>query len=429
MAATRHRDRDDTLRAWPVLAVLCGVACAAARADGLRIPEINLEIEGLADLRVVVPSNEMSYLDGGLGKLRWGTSEPHPALGPQVGGMYLRGILGITPELVAVADIRADTQQQNPFDVIDAFVRWRPVSTSPWRWSVKAGAFEVPVSLENTGIGWTSEWTLTPSAINSWIGDELRTIGTEASLEWRGDVDHLQILGSAFAWNQPAGVAMAERGWTFDDHPTALFDRLRLPNIVQQQLTRPGNPVARRFALEFDQINSSPGWYAGVSWERTDLGRLALLRYDNLANPATFDRQFAWRTKFWSLGYSTDIPTPLGDIVLLAQGMIGSTVITPRGTPSTTDFYGFYALVGLERGDWRYALRVDRFGTDEDFPKPTLHEHGASGTAAVTWAPMKWLHVVGEVLVADYWRNQRTLEGLPPHAVETQVQVAVRLSF
>ena len=46
-------------------------------------------------------------------------------------------------------------------------------------WSVKAGAFFPTISLENDDLGWTSPYTLTPSAINSWIGEELRTIGSE----------------------------------------------------------------------------------------------------------------------------------------------------------------------------------------------------------------------------------------------------------
>src|SRR5258705_9405197 len=60
---------------------------------------------------------------------------------------------------------------------------YRPVSTSAFRWSIKAGAFFPPISLENTEIGWTSPWTLTPSAINAWVGEELRTIGLEGRSE------------------------------------------------------------------------------------------------------------------------------------------------------------------------------------------------------------------------------------------------------
>ncbi|MEJ0020018.1 MAG: hypothetical protein WDN25_26420 [Acetobacteraceae bacterium] len=420
------------MRPWLLLAGLLGLAGAGARAraDSIVVPELNLRLEGLADLRLVHPSGQESYLDGGLGKLRWG-SDRHEALRPELGGAYLRGIVGVTPEITLVADVRADTQQQNAVDLIDAYVRWRPVSTTRWRWSVKGGAFFVPVSLENTGIGWISEWTLTPSAINSWVGDELRTIGGEVSLEWRGDVDRIQVLASVYGWNQPAGVALADRGWTFDDHPTGLFDRLRLPDAVARQFTPPGRPAGALTTKEFVQIDCSPGWYAGVAWERPDLGRLALLRYDNEANPAAFSGQFAWRTKFWSLGYATDVPTMLGDVVVLAQGMVGSTAIAPApAVVNTTSFWAAYALAGIDRGGWRYALRVDRFAADGSRPAPAAsHEHGTGVTAAVTWSPLGWLQVVGEVLVADYWRSQRAQEGRAPHVTETQAQLALRVSF
>jgi hypothetical protein len=49
------------------------------------------------------------------------------------------------------------------------------------------------------------EWTITPSAINSWVGEEPRTISAEAMLEWRGDQDHFEFVVAAFDLNEPAG--------------------------------------------------------------------------------------------------------------------------------------------------------------------------------------------------------------------------------
>ena len=59
-----------------------------------------------------------------------------------------------------------------------------PAAAGPVSWSVKTGAFFPTISLENDDLGWTSPYTLTPSAINSWIGEELRTIGSEAILRY-----------------------------------------------------------------------------------------------------------------------------------------------------------------------------------------------------------------------------------------------------
>jgi hypothetical protein len=190
----------------------------------------------------------------------------------------------------------------------------------------------------------------------------------------------------------------------------------------------PGAPSGALYADEFRQLDHNPGWYAGLSWERPDLGRIALLRYDNEADPAAHDSEFAWRTKFWSLGAATQWQ----EVVLLAQAMVGSTVVVPSASVTNrTDFWSAYLLAGIERDAWRYALRLDEFATSAHSPRggPGLSEHGLAVTAAVTFSPRRWLHLIGEVLTADYWRAQRVLVDQPPHAIETQAQLVVRLTF
>jgi hypothetical protein len=404
-------------RAAPLLAIGLAALPACGRAQGL-----DFHSEGLLDLRLVAPSSQRSNLDGGLGKLRWGQADA--PVQPELGGLSWQGAVGLTPELWAVTDLRFDTQQRNAVDVLDAFVRYRPVSVTRWRWSVKAGAFFPPVSLENTGPGWTTEWTLTPSAIDAWVGDELRTIGSEGSLEWRGDVDRIEATVAVYGWNQPAGVAMADRGWSFNDRALGLLDHIRLPDASARALGSQG----RLYSSEFRQIDGTPGWYAGIAWERPELGRVALLRYDNMADPTAHDGEFAWRTKFWSLGVSTE----WAGVVLLMQAMVGSTVITPSPSfSSTTDFWAAYVLAGYERGDWRYAVRFDRFATDEHRPGagPRGSEQGFAGTVAVTWSPRKWLQLTGELVGIDSVRDQRLLEDRPPRALEGQAQLAVRVRF
>ena len=73
-------------------------------------------------------------------------------------------------------------------DALELYTSYRP-QLDDWNVNVKAGAFFPPFSLENTELGWTPYWTLTPSAIDSWFGDELRAIGTEFTVEKRGDAD------------------------------------------------------------------------------------------------------------------------------------------------------------------------------------------------------------------------------------------------
>jgi hypothetical protein len=71
---------------------------------------------------------------------------------------------------------------RNPIDLTEAFLEWRPYPQSHWRWRSRLGAFYPPISLENRGVGWQSLYSLSASAINTWIGEEIRAIGLEVAL-------------------------------------------------------------------------------------------------------------------------------------------------------------------------------------------------------------------------------------------------------
>jgi hypothetical protein len=380
----------------------------------------DLSLSGLLDLRLVAPSGQDSHTDGAFGKLRYGDGRGSPVL-PDLGGAVLRGSAALTPDLRVVVEIRYDPMQKTAVDLLDAYARYRPVSTSRWRWSLKGGAFFLPISLENTGIGWSPEWTITPSAINSWVGSELRILGGEAMLEWRGDVDRFEFVAGAFAFNESAGEVIASFGWTFTDRVAGLFDHFRMANV----LSPGGTPD---YDSEFRQFDHSAGWYLGATWERPDVGRISLLRYDNNADPNAHSADdFGWRTKFWSLAGSTQ----LGPVVILSQAMVGRTTIQPGGRTAATDFWAYYVLAGIERGDWRFAVRFDQFATTKTNSFAALNgdEHGVAGTVAAIWTPRKGISLASEVLTVDYTRPKRALFGKPAHVTELQAQLALRLSF
>ena len=385
----------------------------------------DVQLDGFGDVRLEDTSGQRTSFQGGLGKLQWNGNGQDFRPEAELDQVVLAGSVGLLPELRGFADVRWDPSLRTQLDLIDAWFRWRPVSTTAWRWSVKAGAFFPPISLENEGIGWTSPWTLTPSAINSWVGDELRTLGGEGTVEWRNGLDDVQLSAALYGWDDPAGVQLAHRGWVFDDHPAGLFGDARVADLNAYRAHLP----VPAYAEVFHEIDNSPGWYANLAWSRDGLGRVQLMRYDNAVNTRTEDDgQYPWRTDFWSLGTSTEF----GELTLLAQGMIGRTVVTPDGAPtSTTDFHAAYLLLGWERGDWRLAARLDQFGTRERHlgPAPELSEHGWSPVTALTWKPRDWLRLTGEALVVDSWRTERLAEGLSPRAVETQLQLGARLFF
>lgn len=380
----------------------------------------DFSLDGYADLRLVAPPHEVSYLDGGLGKLRYGAKDDSPGL--HLSEAALQGRAQFSGAFSSVLVLRSDPDRGPAVDILEGYVRYRPVSTNNWRWSVKAGAFFPPISLENDEIGWTSYWTLTPSAINSWIGDELRTIGGEGKLEWRNDAQKLSVTGALFGFNDPAGVIIAHRGWALDDRPAGLLEHTREPDATAIAF---GEPIPYQAQL-FAEIDHKFGWYLQVSWDETGLGHIDLARYDNRGrNDAEMNEQYAWQTAFWSGG----LRTSLNEFTLLAQAMRGYTTVQPFSNfVVETRYKAAYALIGWERGHWRFASRADVFATRTRTPygPSATSEDGHAFTLSASWLPHEWLRLTGEFISVVSGRQQRSLIGLAPNQTGNQFQLAAR---
>jgi hypothetical protein len=373
------------------------------------------QLQGFLDGRLVLPSADTAWTDGGPGKSRYGGGGEDL----RFAGAALEGRWQALSSLSTFADVQFHTDDRNAVELVEAYARWRPVSTSPWRASVKLGEFFPPVSLENEGVGWTSLWTLTPSAINSWVGEELRSFGGEARLEHRGEGQSLEAAATLFEGTDPAGELMAARGWSLSDLTLGLGSRTREPD--------PYSPAPHRYN-GFQELDHRLGWIGELTWRAPVSGRVTLLRYDNDANASVHgggaEGVFAWHTYFWSLAGRTE----LGPVTLIAQGMDGATEIAPPGFHGETQFAAGFLLAGWESGRWRTALRLDAFSTSTEPPSDDS-EHGNAVTAALSLRARDWARLTAEVLRIDSTREARTAGGVPAALVEWQAQLGVRLMF
>jgi hypothetical protein len=398
---------------------LAGVSIGAALVTGVpgaSADPLDLDLHGYAEADLVATPSAKAWTDGGLGKFRWGGDGAGTK--PEFSAALLEGTAILPFDLRAAADVRYDPRQKSALDLLDATLRWQPPPDGAWRWSAKLGAFFPPFALENTDLGWSSPWTLTYSALDSWIGEELRTIGGEATVEWRIGGDLVSLTGAVYGWNDPAGVILADRGWDLGDRPLGLFDHLRVPDATARLLGEP----APFYTPEFSEIDNRPGWYATAMWEHPGIGTAQLFRYDNDAELGTERNDvYIWRTRFWGAGFTGGF----GAFRVIAEGLVGDTAVGPDGTgPFVTDFHAAY-LLGAWTGDpWRVSLRIEQFGTGG-----LLSEHGRALTGSVNWLPRDWLRVTAEVAVVDSWRTERDLDGLPPRAVETEPRLGLRVSF
>jgi hypothetical protein len=374
-------------------------------------------VTGYGDVRLVAPPATDAYLDGGLGKLRFGADDANFKLGDAIAEASLAG-----DAWSAQADARLNAAYGPAIDLLEAYVRYAPQSNTQWRWSARAGAFFAPLSLENEQVGWSSFWTVTPSAVNSWVGAELRTVGAEGTLEWHSNGNDVTLIGALFGFNDTAGVLIAERGWNFDDRAAGLFEAARLPDAVAVAAHR-APPLEMHL---FREIDDTPGWYLDLSYEIDGQTGFEFMRYDNAADPT---RPRAWHTSFWDLGFRRQI----GAVTLLSQAVSGGTVIRPSAASFTaTDFKAAYVLIGWDLDAWWLAARADLFQTRTRTaaltPSP-LSEDGHAFDVTASFLPRSWLRLSAEYLLIDDTRAQRAFVGDAPHQTENQFQLVLRTYF
>lgn len=405
-------------RTAAAVAVGACLVAGAAQAESVKV-------EGYLDFRAAVVADETSWLDGGLGKTRFGDKDDAWS-----GGVALTGAFQVTPALLASATVQYQPELERPFDLLKGYVRYHPVSITPWRWSAKAGAFFPPISLEHDGVGWSTTRTLTPSALNTWVGEELRVFGTELHVEHRGRHGTLDARAAMFFKNDPAGELLASRGWAMGDIAPGVDGSLRQPDVHASAARA---PVPMRFR-PFIEMDDKPGYYGALGWQPSSQRRLTALYYDNHAELDKSVRYAgrrlrAWRTYFWNVGAEQRI----GEWALLTQAMHGSTIFepVPGRLVLNTQFNAGYLMLAREHGAWQPALRIDLFQSRQrpEALSPPLSEHGNALTVALNWRPQERLRVTGEVLRIDSVRNQRRRGGLDARQVDVQVQLGVRVFF
>ena len=393
---------------WLAMFVAGAPACAA-------------DWELALDLRAVSSDGRESFLDNGQGKLRF--DEDHQGI--QLG--RLRAAWNQPLGEVFSAHVEASTwddDDKNPIDLTEAFLEYRPYPRGGLRTRVRLGAFYPPMSLESRALGWETPYTITPSAISSWIGEEIRTVGLEGQVDWLGtrlghDFD-LQLTAAVFGWNDPAGTMLGAHGFAFHDRQTTLFGRVGAP--------QPDPEFAKKEL--FHEIDGRPGYYVGAQARYLDRAVLNVLHYDNRADPTArlpSIRDLAWLTKFDAVALRIETG---GGWTLLLQGLDGTTVIDP-GFWLEWEFDSQSALLAKRMGAHMLTVRYDEFNVlFRGDPLESGSEDGNAWALAYSYDSgehwrfaLEWLRVDSDVPA------RVELLGEPAFARESKVEFSARYSL
>jgi len=418
---------------------LLGVACvgAAVAAEPSDRHQWRIEVDGGY---VGVDSPLGSWPSGGLGKLRYDESDDH-LNAMRVFAQY-RGRITPTLSTTVIADYVDDGSAG--LDLTEAFLDWRPIPKSPIQQQVRFGAFYPPLSLENGEAGWQSPFTYSYSAINTWLGEEIRPIGAEWSMRRRlgavGSPQQLRAFAAGFYGNDPAGTLLFWRGWSLHDRQTRLNDKLNIPPMPVFNFSGVQTGTRPHTLEPFEEIDHEPGAYAGLEWRYAKRALVQLAYYDNRADPYAFaDGQWAWDTAFTHLGMQFQLP---GEIGLIAQWMSGATDwivgARPNGTLSPVaelveDYFEskFLMLTRVVHGAHRLSLRYDDFEIVRDEPPPALRADGGHAwtvgyryeQSARFTAGVEWLEITSQ---RDLWPM---FYSLPYEATESQLRVQVSFNY
>jgi hypothetical protein len=404
------------------------LACPAIAAPAdLFAPET---VSAVLDARLVGADGERSWTAGGFGKARLGGDEGefevHPVLAE--GQAVWHPPLGwnLTGTLVVAAQHRQD----EPVDISEAFLTYKPLPRGNFRFSARAGLYWPAISLEHEGAAWLVSDMVTPSAINSWIGEEVKVVGIEATAAQ--DLGSGRLAGTIglFGVNDTAGTLLAFRGWALHDLKATAFSTLPLPGL--NEMIRDAQAPVTRPLIELDE---RLGYYAKLSWQVSPALLIEAFHYNNRGDPeaVTETLQWGWETRFWHVGTRLDLTE---NTRLLAQAMTGTTEMGPEDEFDRywveTRFRAAYLRLSHDRGPLTFSARADLFDTSESgawMEAEDEREEGWALAGDIAWRVSDKSRLLVEGLHISSERGARRRDGLDARQRQTVLQAALRLTF
>lgn len=337
-----------------------------------------VEVSGLVRLGAVRADTLPSFQNEGTSILRYDDNK----LSLNQSLITIQQDLSKSWSIEAVANYYPDGEQKVGLSQLE--VIYKPLTASKLKWKVKTGFFFPELSLENVDEGWQTPFTYTSSAINSWIGEELRAPGVEVTLfspgRARGSAWSWKVHAATYKGNDTIGALLAWRGWSFNDRQSLNNDLIRfapIPTVLDEALINGPNYVE-----PFHELDGRLGIYVGANLERYKTTNFRYYYYDNLANPKAVNAQrlYAWHTAFHSFSAQHKFNHKTR---LIGQFMYGNTEMGLNFV--NADFSAWFLMLSHRHGKHRLSARYDKFkvrDAGDIFPEDLNDSDGHGVTAA-----------------------------------------------
>ena len=403
---------------------------------------VDYDLHGIIDVRATSTDSLTSYLAGGQGKfgLSDGSQLSLAQAGLQVGINWDNGISAHGIFNAFYTDM-GDYPNDSALGVTEGYLKYRTIPNSAgYRWQTKVGVFYPEISLENAAYAWASKDTLNSSSLNTWIGEEVRVLGSEVKLTRLGKLTNnnydLSLSGTLFTNNDPSGALLAWHGWTMSSRQTLWTEKRTFPWFPARD---PAGDLAGQADKSdpFLELDHKAGYHIRAAWKLHHKGELSAGYYNNRAVPYKVKKgQYGWNTRFFHLGAKWQLNN---NLVFIAQYLDGNTLMQSdfqedvvnnsyaNGFVSLTYKWGLFALSTKHKS----TLRLEKFSVDDN--DSTLgdnnNETGQGLTFNHSYRVGKHWFLSSEFNYIDSHRPARYYTHQAVDLIEKQVQLAARYFF
>jgi hypothetical protein len=400
------------------------LALAPAEAGGLR-PHV------AASGRALLVESRAGWIDGGFGRLTEGhdpgrfvaraRGEVHAGLDWEPSPTWLVRVHGTArAEPGAAGGSRAG--------LAEAFLQYRPEIRPSLALRFRGGLLFPPTSRENVDPLWQSPYTLTLSAANAWIGEEVRPLGLDAAVQLGGGASRLELAAMAFGGSDTAGTLVAWRGWSMHSRLSVVGETLPLPPLPT---LAPGGGFGGQRpdgTRPIDELDGRVGWHARGRWSYAGAALVQAAYTDTRGDRELHAGQYAWETRFAALGLELE----RGPLRLVAEGMAGDTGMGATSGPHVdTRFRAGYVLLSWAAAETlRLSTRVDGFrNRDRDHGWEPNGESGWAVAVAAFYTPRPHLRLGLEYLDLRSDRPAAAFSGTVGNTDAKRAQAELRVRF
>lgn len=368
-------------------------------------------LRALLDIRLVGGGPAPSWTDRGLGKMRYGGSSTSDGFERSTRLVLAQGALQVGTSLPW--GIRGQAQVNIEPNIADGYDPWlvEAILRKEWGggehgWGIQGGIMNIPFSMENVGPAWSPEYSISASALDSWLWEDINFAGVDG--EWwhttRSGVRLGALVGTGYGGDQ-IGRLLALRGWVLGDTIAGVNGDLALPGRTQRTNI-------------FNERDHRPAVYGWLT--AGDDGEIAAAKVGVIDNRGDESSPGVWHTRFTVVGLELH---PYSRLDLLAQYLDGvARIATPANDSSIS---ALYVLGSYHYRRQRVSVRYDSFRVHDLDGGPSTSEHGH----AITVSYLVQIGLRNRLALERIWMNSHRNSASSLDPVSDGWQISYRFRY